>query len=179
LPTNSDNLEDFHDENLDFALRLGKLQDSSHMIAIPLMETQLVACATPTYLKQHGMPKRFSELGSGKLILMSPLNSSEALKNFFNKENVQPDSTKAHTCNDIEGVYQSVHASLGIGMLLNITVEREIKDGTFEAILPERNLPRKRLYLLYKKSQWKTQKQIAFKDHIKSFFLPQLNEISC
>ena len=166
----SENLEDLHDENLDFAFRLGKLQDNSHMIAIPLMETQLVACATPIYLEQHGMPKRFSDLGSGKLILMSPLNSSEALKNFFNKEKIRADSSTTHTCNDIEGVYQSVRASLGIGMLLNITVEQEIQDGTFKAILPERNLPRKRLYLLYKKSQWKTQKQITFKDHIKSSF---------
>ena len=164
----SDNLEDLHDENLDFAFRLGKLQDSSHMIAIPLLETQLVACATPSYLEKHGMPKRFSDLGSGKLILMSPFISSEALRFFFNKEKIRVDSSMAHTCNDIEGVYQSVRASLGIGMLLNITVEQEMQDGTFTAILPERNLPRKRLYLLYKKSQWKTQKQIAFKDHIKS-----------
>jgi len=164
----SDNLEDLHDENLDFAFRLGKLQDSSHMIAIPLLETQLVACATPSYLEKHGMPKRFSDLGSGKLILMSPFISSEALRLFFNKEKIRVDSSMAHTCNDIEGVYQSVRASLGIGMLLNITVEQEMQDGTFTAILPERNLPRKRLYLLYKKSQWKTQKQIAFKDHIKS-----------
>ncbi len=164
----SDDLEDLHDENLDFAFRLGKLQDSSHMIAIPLLETQLVACATPDYLKQHGTPKRFSDLGSAKLILMSPLNSSEALKTFFNREKIQPHSEMVHTCNDIEGVYQSVRTGLGIGMLLNISIAQELQDGTFTAILPERNLPRKRLYLLYKKSQWKTQKQIAFKEHIKS-----------
>lgn len=166
----SDNLEDLHDENLDFAFRLGKLQDNSHMIAIPLMETQLVACATPRYLDRHGTPKRFSDLGSGKLILMSPLNSSDALRKFFNKEKIRSDNATAHTCNDIEGVYQSVRASLGIGMLLDISVEQEILDGTFIDILPEKNLPRKRMYLLYKKSQWKTQKQLAFKEHIKSLF---------
>jgi len=164
----SDHLEDLHDENLDFAFRLGKLQDSSHMIAIPLIETQLLACATPRYLEQHGVPTSFSDLGSSKLILMSPINSSEALRNFFNKEKIRADNATVHTCNDIEGVYQSVRASLGIGMLLNITVEQEIRDGTFTAILPERNLPRKRLYLLHKKSQWQTQKQLAFKAHIKS-----------
>jgi DNA-binding transcriptional LysR family regulator len=164
----SDNLEDLHDENLDFAFRLGKLQDSSHMIAIPLMETQLIACATPNYLEQHGIPKRFSDLGSAKLILMSPFNRSEALRKFFNKEKIRPESTTAHICNDIEGVYQSVRASLGIGMLLDISIEKEIQEGIFTAILTERNLPKKRLYLLYKRSQWKTQKQLAFKTHIKS-----------
>lgn len=53
-------------------------------------------------------------------------------------------------------------------MLLDISTQQEIKDGTFISVLPERNLPRKRLYLLYKKSQWQTQKQLAFKEHIKS-----------
>jgi len=164
----SDNFEDLHNENLDFAFRLGKLQDSSNMISIPLIETQLVACATPRYLEQHGTPKRFADLGSAKLILMSPLNSSEALKSFFNKEKIRPDSTTAHRCNDIEGVYQSVRSSLSIGMLLDISIEQEIQDGTFTTILAERNFPRKRLYLLYKKSQWQAQKQVAFKAHIKS-----------
>jgi len=164
----SDNLEDLHEENLDFALRLGKLQDNSHMIAIPLMETQLIACATPRYLEKYGSPKRFSDLGNTKLILMSPLNSSEALKTFFRKEKIQANSENVHTCDDIEGVYQSVLAGLGIGMLLNISTEHEIQNGTFHTVLSERNLPRKRLYLLYKKSQWKSQKLLAFKEHIKS-----------
>jgi len=138
------------------------------MIAIPLIETQLVACATPDYLKHVGIPKKFSELGNAKLILMSPLNRSEELKKFFNKEKISPDSSAVHTCNDIEGVYQSVRANLGIGMLLDISTQQEINDGTFITVLPERNLPRKRLYLLYKKSQWQTQKQLAFKSHIKA-----------
>jgi len=164
----SDNFEDLHDENIDFAFRLGTLEDSSHMIAIPLVETQLVACATSNYLKRYGTPKCFSELGRSKLILMSPLNSSDALKKFFNKEKIHPDSIATHRCNDIEGIHQSVRANLGIGLLLDISIEQEIKDGTFTAILAERNLPRKRLYLLYKKSQWQTQKQVAFKEHVKS-----------
>ncbi len=164
----SDHLEDLHNENIDFAFRLGKLQDSEHMIAIPLIETQLVACATPSYLKHVGTPKKFSDLGNARLILMSPLNSSEELKKFFNKEKIRPDSNAIHTCNDIEGVHQSVRANLGIGMLLDISTQQEIKDGTFITVLPEQNLPRKRLYLLYKKSQWQTQKQLAFKEHIKA-----------
>lgn len=165
----SDNLEDLHNENLDFAFRLGKLQDNSHMVAIPLLEAQLVACATQSYLERHGIPKQFSDLGSSKLILMSPLHSSEALRRFFNKEKLRPDNIMAHSCNDIEGIYQSVRSGLGIGMMLNISVEQELREGTFTSILAERNLPKKRLYLLYKKSHWKTQKQIAFKEHIKSF----------
>jgi len=140
----SDNLEDLHDESLDFAFRMGKLPDSNHVIAMPLIEVQLVACATPSYLEQHGIPKRFSDLGSAKFILMSSLSKSEAMKSFFKKEKIHPDSTKSHICTDIEGVYQSVRTGLGIGMLLDISISQEIQEGKFIAVLPERNLPRKR-----------------------------------
>jgi len=101
---------------------------------------------------------------------MSPLNSSEALRNFFQKEKIHPEQLAAHRCDDIEGVYQSVRAGLGIGMLLDISVQQEIDQGTLISVLSERNLPRKQLYLLQKKSQWQTQKQLAFKTHAKSFF---------
>lgn len=164
----SDNLEDLLDENIDYALRLGKLQDNSHMVAIPLLETQLVACATPQYLKLHGIPQSFSDLGSAKLIAMSPQNSSEALKLFFNKENSQLSNINTHRCNDIEGIYQATLASLGIGMMLDISIKKELQEGIFTSILAERNLPRKRMYLLFKKSRYRSQKQMVFKAFIKS-----------
>ena len=163
----SDHLEDLHDENIDFAFRLGKLEDNSHMIAMPIMDTQLLVCATPDYLKKHGYPKNLSDLGSAKLILMSPLNASEQLRAFLNKEKVSLRNSTSHICNDIEGVYQSVKVGLGIGMMLNISVQKEIDDGTFVSVFPKKNLPRKRLYLLSKKSQWQSQKQRMFKSHIK------------
>ena len=165
-----DQLDDLHDESLDFAFRLGKLPDHSHMIATPLMETRLQACATPEYLAQHGVPSEFSEMGSAKLILQSPLNSSEALRAFFHKEHIRIDPARVHTCDDIEGVYQAVRAGLGIGLLLDVSIEQEVRDGTFKVVFPDKNLPRKQLYLVSKKSEWQTQKHLAFKAHIKAAF---------
>jgi len=166
----SDQLEDLYDKNIDFAFRLGKLSDNSHMIAIPLINTQLVACATPRYLEVHGAPKRFSDLGGGKLILMSPLKASEELRKFLNKEKISLNDPAMHKINDIEGVYQLVSANLGIGMMLNISIQQELDDGIFKSILPERNLPKKRLYLLSKKTQWQTKKLRVFKEHVKASF---------
>jgi len=163
-----DNVEDLHDENIDFAFRLGQLHNNSHLIAMPLIGTQLMACVTPHYLEKYGMPQDLSNLGLAKLILMSPLNSSEALRDFFYREKFRPSTQTTHICNDIEGVYQAVCASLGIGLLLDISIEKEIKSGIFTTVFNDRDLPRKRLYLIHKKSQWKTQKNIAFKAHIQS-----------
>jgi len=166
----SDHLENLHDKNIDFAFRLGKLSDNSHMVATPLINTQLVACATPQYLKTHGSPKQFSNLGSARLILMSPLNASEELKHFLNRENVNLNDSALHKANDIEGVYQMVNAHLGIGMMLDVSVQQELEQGIFQSVLAERNLPGKRLYLLSKKTQWQSAKLQMFKAHVKASF---------
>ena len=164
----SDQFEDLHNENLDFAFRLGKLNDHSHMVAMPLMDTQLVACATKDCLLRYGTPKSFSKMGDLKLITQTSLQQSEVLKQFFKKEKLSLQGQNFHRCDDIEGVYQAVRSGMGIGMLLDIATQKELKNGEFQSVLSERNLPRKRLYLMYKKSQWETQSQRAFKQHMKN-----------
>ena len=163
----SDQFEDMHNENLDFAFRLGKLTDHSHVVAIPLMDTQLVACATKEYLLNNGTPQSFSDLGNTKLITQTSQQQSQALKRFFKKEKLSWQNLDHHSCDDIEGVYQAVKSGMGIGMLLDIATHKELTSGEFKAVLCERNLPRKKLYLMYKKSQWQTQAQLAFKRYMK------------
>lgn len=166
----SDQLEDLHDKGIDFAFRLGESGDNSHMLATSLIDTQLVACATPQYLERHGIPERFAELGDAKLVLMSPLHASEALRKFLNREKVRFAEAALHKANDIEGVYQLVRAGMGIGILLDISVQRELDEGVFVPVLSQRKLPRKRLYLLSRKTQWQSAKLRAFKAHVKASF---------
>ncbi|MFC3153243.1 LysR family transcriptional regulator [Litoribrevibacter euphylliae] len=162
----SDELEDLYDKDIDFAFRLGRLNDSSTMVAMPLIETQLVACATPAYIESVGMPESLASPGNAKFILMSSLNPAGELKAFLNKEKFDFDQSVSHTTNDVEGVYQLINGNMGIGMMLNISIQKELDEGRFVSVLSKRNLPRKRLYLLSKKTQWQTKKLKAFKEHI-------------
>lgn len=166
----SDKLEDLHDDNLDFAFRLGDLADNSHMIGIPLTTTKLVACATPEYLARHGHPTHLTDLGNCKLILQTPLHRSRALRTFFNQHQIRPESLTAHLCNDIEGVYQAVRSGLGIGLMLDISLQQELRTDKFCQLFEQYQLPQKKLYLMYKSAQQQTQKITAFKEHIKTFF---------
>ncbi len=162
----SDKLEDLYDKDIDFAFRLGQTNNTNTMVAIPLFETRLIACATPNYLQEHGTPKSFSKLESAKFILASELNPTGELRAFLNKNKFDYTQSVSHTTNDIEGVYQLTIASLGIGMMLDVSIQSELDEGRFISVLSEYNLPRKRLHLLSKKSQWQTKKQRAFKKHI-------------
>ena len=166
----SDDLVDLHQDKIDFAFRLGELSDSSSIIATPLIKTQLLACVTPSYLDQFGKPESLSNLAHHRLILMSPLNGSRALKHFFQKQNIKPDSLPLHRSDDIEGVYQSVMANLGIGLLLDLSIQTEISAGELLSIFSELKpqLPQKTLYLVFKKDQQSSPKQSAFKAHIRA-----------
>ena len=167
----SDKLEDLYDTDTDFAFRLGRLSESNALNAIALIETQLVACATPSYLQKHGTPKSFSELENTKFIMMSELNPAGELRAFLSREKFDYTDSVSHVTNDIEGVYQLASASLGIGMMLDVSIQKELEEGRFVAVLAKSNLPRKRLYLLSKKGQWQTKKQQIFEKYIKNILV--------
>jgi len=164
----SDKLEDLYDTDTDFAFRLGRLNESNTLNAIALIETQLVACATPSYLQKYGTPKSFSELENAKFIMISEMNPAGELRAFLSREKFDYTDSVSHVTNDIEGVYQLTSASLGIGMMLDVSIQKELDEGHFVAVLAKSNLPRKRLYLLSKKGQWQTKKQQVFEKYIKN-----------
>jgi DNA-binding transcriptional LysR family regulator len=49
------------DEQIDVALRIGRLPDSS-LVATPIGEVRRIVCASPAYLVAHGTPKRPQDL---------------------------------------------------------------------------------------------------------------------
>jgi DNA-binding transcriptional LysR family regulator len=52
-----DRMVNLVEEGLDAAVRIGHLADSS-LVAIPLGEVRRVVCASPAYLRSHGLPRR-------------------------------------------------------------------------------------------------------------------------
>jgi DNA-binding transcriptional LysR family regulator len=63
-------------EGVDFAIRAGKLDDST-LIARRIKTDQLVLAASPAYLKEHGTPRRFADLAQHRMILHhAPLGST-------------------------------------------------------------------------------------------------------
>jgi len=63
-------LVDLVEEGIDVALRVGKLEDSS-LIARRLMTCGFHVCASPEYLKKHGIPKHPRELETHNCLIYS------------------------------------------------------------------------------------------------------------
>ncbi len=166
----SEDVEDLHEEGIDFAFRLGRLEDNSRLYATPLMDVRLTICATSKYITRYGHPENFAELSHHKLMLISPESMSTEMKQFLKRENVRLNSAYHHTTNDIEAVYQAVKSGMAIGLMLDVSVQEELEKQQFLQLLPDRKFPSKKLYLIHKKSGRVLQKQRAFKEFIRNSF---------
>ena len=167
----SDDIQNLYEDDIDFAFRLGTLTDNSHIVALPLANTQLVACATPEYISHYSNPKTISDLGAGRIILPPPSELSESMRRNLNKSKIYGNEVVIHTSTDIEAIFQAVRANMCIGFMLDVSIRRELQSGEFVTVLTHVSLPKKKLYLLFKKTKWKNKKHELFKGFVKQYFL--------
>ena len=66
----NDRQVDLIEENIDLAIRIGDMEDSS-LIARKLARVQLVVCASPNYLAAHGKPQHPDELSDHEVLVYS------------------------------------------------------------------------------------------------------------
>ncbi len=74
--TLSDRLVDLVDEGYDLAVRIGRLQTSS-LVSRQLTSTRMVLCASPEYLRRHGVPEHPSEISGHAVISYTLLITGE------------------------------------------------------------------------------------------------------
>lgn len=74
--TLSDRLVDLVDEGYDLAVRIARLQTSS-LVSRQLTSTRMVLCASPQYLRRHGMPAHPSDIAQHSVIAYTLLSMGE------------------------------------------------------------------------------------------------------
>lgn len=74
--TLSDRLVDLVDEGYDLAVRIARLQVSS-LVSRQLTSTRLILCASPEYLRRHGVPEHPSEIARHSVISYTLLATGE------------------------------------------------------------------------------------------------------
>ncbi|MBN4055492.1 LysR family transcriptional regulator [bacterium AH-315-K03] len=162
----TDNIVDLHEENIDFAFRLGRIEDSTRLIAKPLTKVSLVYCASPAYIEHFGAPDVLTDLSAHQVMLLSPKSYSTQIRQFIKREKIQLNQGEHHTTNDIEAVYQSVLSGLSIGMMLDLSVRKTIEEKKLINLFPDKTLISKKLYLVYKKGVDFSKKQTLFKKFV-------------
>lgn len=164
-------VDDIIDEGIDFAFRIGHINDS-RLTAISLSRVSPVLCASPTYLKRNGQPKSVASLLSeNRAILPTYVNVSEYVKKLFPTAKVGLIAEdQAHTTNSEVALHSMVLRGLGVAMLLDITVDKDIRSGKLVEIFPSKNYGSQQIYLIFNKRDYMSTKMELFKDFIKSNF---------
>ena len=133
---------DFNDRNIDIieegfdvAIRISLLKDSS-LIAKKITNTQIILCASPEYLKQHGTPKTPSDLENDHV----KLQYSNQPDNWIFNHNGQTFNVKVPsiiTANNGEFLRQSAIDGQGLIFTPDFICYKSINDGKLVQLLPE------------------------------------------
>lgn len=120
----------FIEDGIDFAIRYGKLSDSG-LVARKLLDRPMMAVASPTYLKKHGIPKQPSQLKNHSCIIANndhwQFDHKGTLENI--KVSGQWQSNNAHS------VIAACEQGLGIAYMPKINFNLSVTSGKLKPVL--------------------------------------------
>lgn len=134
----SDSILHLAEENIDVAVRIGKLPDSS-MIATQVGTVCRVVCASPGYLESHGRPARPADLAGHACISYEALPSGPVWtftpRNDFPAETV---SIKPRlSVNAAEAAIDAAIAGVGLAHVLSYQVAQPVEEKKLQLVLRE------------------------------------------
>lgn len=143
----SDRTVDLLADGFDMAVRIGELADSS-LIASPLMQLDMVTCASPTYLATRGAPQTPAELSGHDCVLYG--HSAAVEWPFRVGGRQQRVAVKGrYRVNNGELVRDAAIAGLGIARLPTFIVEDALARGQLVAVLEAFQLPSNTAWAVY------------------------------
>jgi DNA-binding transcriptional LysR family regulator len=106
------------EEGIDAALRIGPLQDSS-LVAIPVGEVRRVVCASPRYLRAHGVPRRPEDVRAHRCVRFTGLAPRSEWPFRVDARPVSVPIESVMACNQVDGAIDACVAGLGLGSFLS------------------------------------------------------------
>ena len=161
---------DLIDNGFDVAIRLGKVPDSTRLIARPLLDYRLTICASPEYLARRGKPLEPGDLSNHDCLAFAyPAGDdwSAAEKHWRlsgpNGE-VTVEVSGPMVMNTSSGLHRAARAGGGIVMLPDALVQQDLQDGRLVALLPDYRLPYRPMHVLYVQDRYRLPKLRRFVD---------------
>lgn len=134
--TFSDDYCDLVSDGIDIAVRIGGPTDSG-LIRQVLAPHHFITCATPAYLKQHGIPKNIADLQNHKKIVFTYANASVPWR-YQVDGNIRDIVVQGNLkLNNTEAIRDAALDNLGIVQLGAFLVGEDIKQGRLVPLLQE------------------------------------------
>lgn len=166
----NDRRVDLIEDNIDVALRIGHLPDSS-LIARRLFDVRAVICASPHYLHQHGIPATPEDLRDHRCLVYSNLAEPNSWSYEDGDGKRQRVKVKA-AMTASSGDYLSNAASHGMGLAMQPTfiAADAIRRGTLVAVLTDYKWPLTPAYAVYPPARHLSFRVRAFIDFLAEKF---------
>jgi len=113
-----DRVVDLVEEGLDVAVRIGHLRDSS-LVAINIGQVRRVVCASPQYLRRHGIPRTPEEVRVHRCVRHMGLSPRNEWNFRVGRRGITVPITCALVSNEIDSTLEACTSGLGLGMFLS------------------------------------------------------------
>jgi len=138
----NDRVIDLIEEEVDLVVRAGPVKEP-HLIARRIVDTRLVTCACPEYLREHGAPAEPDELRRHKLIGHLSSSSHRPYRWLFQRGSVrrQLQLPFSVSFNSVEARIQAAIRGVGIVQSPDIMVAEALAAGKLQVVLSEWSAP--------------------------------------
>jgi len=124
------------DEGLDVGLRIGLLPDSS-LRAIRVGHVRRVVCASPAYLKRHGLPKTPADLSGHQIIAATAVSTGPEWTFAKGKEKIGVKLSPRILVNTNDGALEAAKDGVGLTRLISYQIANELAAGKIKTVLSE------------------------------------------
>lgn len=130
----ADRLADLVTENIDLAIRTGKLGDSNHF-ARRVGETPLLTVGSTTYLARHGEPQDTVELSQHPCVVFFTRGARRAWRFGYPAVTSYHPARAAFVSSSADDIRAAVLADLGLAQVPGWLVAHDLASGTVRAVL--------------------------------------------
>jgi DNA-binding transcriptional LysR family regulator len=153
----------FWEEQIDVALRIGELADSS-LIAVRAGEIRRVMCASPGYLKSRGTPRSPDDLSTHDCITYPAMHSPSLWRLKRDKTEYAVPIRSRLVVSNTESACDAALAGLGITVVFSYQVAELIKSSGLISVLQDFQPPPTPVNFVYSPNRFMPVKLRAFLD---------------
>jgi DNA-binding transcriptional LysR family regulator len=137
------------EEQIDVALRIGELPDST-LMASPVGRVRMVVCGSPAYLAKHGVPSKPQDLTAHDCIGFDVLESRRAWVFGSGKSAMSVPVVSRLAVNTAEAAIDAAALGVGLVRVLSYQVAEAISKGALSVVLQDYESPQLPVNLVHK-----------------------------
>ena len=151
------------EEGFDAAIRIAHLDDSS-LVSIPLTRVRRVVCASPAYLRRHGVPRRPEDIRGHRCVRFTGLSPRAEWPFRVSARPVTVATADVLVCNEADVAAASCASGLGLGSFLSYMVAPLRRSDDLQYVLEDFEIEPLPVQLVYPRSRILSATVRAFAD---------------